>query len=245
MKKAAKILVLLLFIVLTFTFVILRMLANGSEDNFFNQKYRVALAKNPLLRNLLALHFDGDGRFDYLGQTNKKLWIEIDAMAGLSIPQDSLDLLAKKIAGVTGEDVLFFDSDANIPFQAAVGQDQVKQLVDRYKNFQPTDGAYLYLLYLNSSSTDAQLLGSTYQEYGIVLYDQALKDLTQESPQTFSDYVQSTALHEFGHQLGLPHNKQANCLMNSLADTSAVMWQAPSDVLVDFCDYEKLLIRAE
>lgn len=244
MKRLVKVFFLLLFIGVIFSFVGLRSMANGSDNNLFNQKYRAMFDKYPLARDILGLHFDGDGRFDYLDRSKSKLWVEIDTVYGTEIPQASLDLLAEKIKSSTGKDVVYYVSDKEIPAKQIVTQDDVKKLVSNYKNFHPNDGAYLYLLFLQSYEPDPLLLGSTYQEDGVILYDQALKDLTKASPETYPQYVESTILHEFGHQLGLPHNEQKNCLMNSHADTNNVVRETTKSVIVDFCDYEKKLIQS-
>ncbi len=242
MKKIGAIISLCLIIILSFSFVILRLLANGSEDNFFNQKWRLSFGKSPLLRQILGLHFDGDGRYDYLHGKDKKILIEIDAMQGVKIPQDAVDLLVTKMQDATGKRVIYSYSDQNIPFQAQSSGKEVSDLVKKYRNFQIANSSSVYLLYLNQSKDQADLLGSTYQEYGIVLYDKILRDFTRTNPKSFSNYVESTALHEFGHQLGLAHNTQPDCLMAENAEESHVARENPIDIIVDFCPYEKDLI---
>ncbi len=242
MKKFFIAIFLLLIIFFSFSFIILKLLANGAEDNFFNQKYRAQVAAHPVLRNIFDLRFDGDARADYLSSRYNKIFIEVDQMEGLEISQSALDLLETKIESITSKEVIIFRSDS-IPYQANVDGEDVKQYVEAHRNYKyASDVAHLYLLYLSEFEDQADHLGSTYQEYGILLYDTALRNLTIGNPKTFDNYWSSTALHEFGHQLGLPHNEIKGCLMNEHAESGQVLRENPEDVIIDFCAYEKQLI---
>jgi|GEM_PF-781627 hypothetical protein len=243
LKKFLTVLGLLLIIILSFSYVALKLLANGSEGNFFNKNYRAKFAANPFLRQLIGLHFDGDAKSDYLGSRYKKILIEIDQMEGLDLPKPAMDLLAKNITAATGKEVVLDYSDV-IPFQPNVSTADIDKLVKQYRNASfASDSAKLYLLYLPQFDDNVDHLGSTYQEYGMLLFDTALRNFTKDSPDTFNNYVESTALHEFGHQIGLQHNQQPDCIMYEYADENHVIRENPSDVVTDFCDYEKSLIE--
>ncbi|MBX4205325.1 MAG: matrixin family metalloprotease [Candidatus Doudnabacteria bacterium] len=237
---------LLVFVLLISSFVILKILAAGSEDNFFNQKYRPQLGRSQLLRQILQLHDYGDQRYEYLGSKNSTIDIEIDSMDGLVISDKALNLLVEKIAAVTGKKVIYYFSDHNILFTESVEPDYIDTLVKIYRDdSKPAPGvAKLYILYLSQSADHPTELGITHGEYGIILFDTGIKNLTQSNPMTFDSYVESTALHEFGHQLGLGHNERANCLMNAKVESDGNIYYNSTDVITDFCDYEKALIRA-
>ena len=68
-------------------------------------------------------------------------------------------------------------------------------------------------------------------------------NFTRENPDILPYYEESTALHEFGHQLGLPHNAEPNCLMNEHADEARALREKTSDVITDFCAFELRQIR--
>lgn len=241
MCKIIFVIALLIIIVFTFSFIVLRSLASGSEDNFFNQKYRLEFGESYFLRNVLGLHYDGDARNGYLDRIDSKILVEVDAMDGLNLSDESLDLLLDRIKQVTGKEVGYIKSDT-LPFQDAVDEKQIPKLVQKYKSWDNSND-YIYLLVLSSSQQDLDLLGLTYQEDGIVLFEKSLQSFTQASPGTLNNYIESTALHEFGHQLGLDHNEESGCLMNAHAEKNHVALENPKSILTDFCDFEKLQIN--
>jgi len=243
MKKLITVL-LIVFILAIIIFLILRVSASGSEDNFFNKNYREKFAKYPLTRQLLALHYDGDAKTDYLGNDFKKILIEVDSMDGLEVSTQVLDLLKEKIESVTKKPVEYIESDSIIPYKEKVTDQDLKELETLYRNFySKNDEAVLYLLIVSLDEAKNTSMGSTLQEDGLVLYKNELKDFTKDSPSTLSNYEESTLLHEFGHQIGLPHNDKPGCLMNESAEMARVAQERPQDVVVDFCDYEKEQIQ--
>jgi predicted Zn-dependent protease len=164
-------------------------------------------------------------------------------MSGLTVPKEALDILTNKMKQSTGKDVTYKISDTSIPYRENVEQSQIDELVHDYRNYKNHDDvATVYLLYLNLEGGKKEHIGSTLEEYGMVLYDTPLKILTKENPSTFPEYLESTALHEFGHQLGLPHNDYSDCLMQASVEENNIARQNPKDVLIDFCNYEKNLI---
>ena len=243
MRKAIIVAILLAVIVLTFSNVILRLLANGAEDNFFNQKYREKFASYPLFRKSIGLHFDGDAKKDYLGTRYKKIVVEVDEMEGLSVSFEALDIFSQKIRQATGKEVQIVRSD-KVPFDDDVTDAEISEIVKKYRNVNfIANSAYIYFLYLSEFDDNIDHLGSTYQENGILLFDFALRNFTSNSPKTLDNYVESTALHEFGHQIGLGHNQQPGCLMNEQLEQAYRFSERPVDVITDFCEYEKQLIQ--
>ncbi len=245
MKYFFKVAGLILLIVLSFSYIIPFELSKGSVNSDFNKKYRMALAHSPTLRTIFGLHIDGDGRFDYLGSKSGRIQVEIDSMEGLDFSYSSQKLLGEKIKAVTGKEVVFIDSDRNIPYQTHVSEDLMQEIIDQYQSYDQTMSPYIYLLVLSSSGADPDVLGYTYEENGIILFTDVIENLTQFNRDVFPTYMGSTALHEFGHQLGLKHNDIHGCLMNPAAEKKEVAWQSAADVITDFCDYEKGLIRAQ
>lgn len=239
MKKLTAVL-LLVFIFANIVFIIFRLAATSTEDNFFNRNFRAKFAKHPLMRQLLALHFDGDARTDYLGNNFKKILIEVDSMDGLEVSTQALGLLKEKIELVTKKPVEYIESDSIIPYKEKVADQDLNELETLYRNFySKNDEAVLYLLVASQDEAQNTLMGSTLNEDGLVLYKDELKIFTQDSPNTLSNYEESTILHEFGHQIGLSHNNKPGCLMNESAEMAHLAQERPQDVVVDFCDYEK------
>jgi hypothetical protein len=244
MKKVLSIVLLLLVILITFSFAILKYSAQGSEDSFFNRHLRASFAIHPTLRQIFSLHFDGDGRADYLSARYQKIVVEVDIMADLEIRQAALDLFAQRVESITGKPTQIVVSETDLPFVADVGRTQIAELTAAHRtHFSGGDTAALYLLLVSRFQDEPQLLGQTFEDYGIVLFDQALADFSRINPDVLSSYEASTALHEFGHQLGLGHNTLPKCLMNEKAETGQAAWESPEDVVTDFCQSEKAQIQ--
>lgn len=243
MFKAIKILLLLAVIVLLAAFIYAKAGSIGPDTNYFNTHYRAKLDRYPLLRNILDLHYDGDARGDFLGPQYAKIVIEADAIEGVNVDTNFLDRLAKKIQNITGKPTSYFVSDTNITLYNLTNTD-IASIARRYRNTVSGSGsASLYVLLADRKKDEPKLLGSTYEESGIVLYINSLQDFTKDSPSTLGNYVFSTALHEFGHQIGLDHNDNFACLMNSKAEVSDQARFDPYGVVTDFCDSEKLEIQ--
>lgn len=243
MKKIIT-LFLLLLILAIIIFFILRFGLASTEDNFFNKNFRSFFAKYPIARYILALHFDGDAKTDYLGNKFGKILIEVDTMDGMEISTHALDILKEKIQAVTKKPVEYIESDSIIPYKETVTDQDLQKLHTLYRNYYiKNNEAILYLLVVSLDADKSTYMGSTLNEDGLVLYRDQIKIFTQDSPSTLSNYEESTILHEFGHQIGLPHNNEPKCLMNESAEMAHVAQERPIDVVVDFCDYEKELIN--
>jgi hypothetical protein len=246
MKRTLVIVFLLSVIVLSFGFVWLKNEARGPQTDYFNQHLRAWFDKYQPLRQILSLHYDGDGQTDYLGRHYKKILIEVDLMTALDTRLDALDNLAKHIQEVTGKPTSYIISDRDISYERTLTDEQIQAIPRQYQTFFTSgDTAVVYLMYLSRDKDHPSLLGLTYQEYGIVLFGDALRDLTDENSNLLSSYEESTSLHEFGHQLGLQHNIQTGCLMNEFVELGDVKHQRPPDVITDFCDLEKNLIKQQ
>jgi len=223
-----------------------RLGAAGDENNFFNSHYRARLAAQPLLRKFFGLHETGDAKSDYLGPHYQNIIVEVDSLSGANPAPTILSQLADRIKEVTGKDASIYFSDGDIALDQSVSPTDVDRIAAGYRN-KWTEGntAVVYLLVLDAPpADDPTLLGETHHEDEIILFTKALRDFTAGSSSTYDNYELSTALHEFGHLLGLPHNERPGCLMNSHAEADHVPQYYAGDVVTDFCPYEKQLITA-
>lgn len=244
MKRIIAILGLLLIIIASASFVYLKSAALESEQNYFNQHLRSRFASLSFLRHILDLHYDGDARADYLEKHYQRILLEVDVMDSLEMSLEAIDLLRDRIHNITGKPVAYIVSDTHIPYERELTSENLKKIVSGYRTYQSNgDTATIYLLYASRWHDKTSFLGMTYQEYGIVLFGDELQSFTRENSSLLPKYEASTALHEFGHQLGLPHNTEPNCLMNEQADEAQVVVENSADVLTDFCDFEKQMIR--
>ncbi|MGE5392568.1 MAG: matrixin family metalloprotease [Candidatus Saccharibacteria bacterium] len=237
MQKRLAILVLSLFVIVLFAFIILRSASLGPEDNYFNARLRPVLASWPFSRKILALHYDGDARSDFLGKRYAGIQLEIDVMSGEELPQQGLDQAVKAIETVTGKPVSVRYSDNRIPYQGALTDAGVAGLAKANRYAHDPDSAFLYLLLASSRDSEVSNIGETQGEDGIIIFMDSLKSFLSRNPDLLPAYFSSTMLHEFGHQLGLPHNSEPGCLMNPEVEGGA-SWETPADVINYFCPYE-------
>ncbi len=213
--------------------------APGAADNYFNRTWRPRLDHSVTLRNIFGLHDDGDARYDYLGSRYKNIVLEVDSMEQLLPDKEVLQELAAKIQKVTGKPTEYKLSDIDLPQEFSNGDQTLVRSAASYQNYRSGgDTAYVYLLVLSQEPGSQLLIGKTLNEDGIILYESALKEFTANHPNTQPNYELSTALHEFGHQLGLAHNDKPGCLMSSHAESGDQAKSDPYLVLTDFCEFE-------
>lgn len=242
MKKLSVIVLLLSVILLSFSFVILKSAANGSDENYFNRHLRPYFAATPWLREVLNLHFDGDSAQDYLGQDYEKILIEVDIMDAVAARIDVLDKFKGKIQEVTGKPTSYIISDRNVRYDRELGQEQIRTIAAKHRDHKShKDTAAIYMLYGSRSADRESLLGQTYQEYGIIVFAETMAERTGDDYAVQVAFEFSTALHEFGHQLGLPHNTEPGCLMNDQAGIREG-YNRSDEIITDFCEYEKRLL---
>lgn len=232
MKKTLSLIGLLVVILATGVFLIFRIGSLGEEDNWFNRNFREKLISYPLFRQIFELHNDGDGRFDYLSPQRGKLVVEVDSIDGLSLAAEEKDSIRKKLSQITGKTVEIVES-SRIPSSGGLYSDEeLLKLASTYQIYHPSrEQAVFYLLLAERSREDETLVGETIGENGAVLYLQAIKDIR---PRHRRQAIISTVLHEFGHQLGLPHNDQQDCIMNPVFEVGG--WF--EEITTEFCDLE-------
>jgi len=249
MKKFFITLFLLLVIFASAFFIFLKLSANGSQYNYFNQNWRYRLGEYALARKILGLHNDGDARLEYLGKKYAKIVVEVDQMAGASryftLIDDVQKSLAAKIRAATGKPAVFKFSDSAIPYRESLSAADLEAIKKDYQNYQAAgDEAKLYLLLVFADQENSNRLGVTLEEDGIVLFQKTFGRSFKEAdarPDIFPDFLAGTFLHEFGHQLGLDHNAYPFCLMNSYEEFSNQI--RPGQVITDFCPAEKELLQ--
>lgn len=245
MKRFFLGLFLVFFILICAFFILAKLGSLGPENNYFNSHFRLKLAKNPVFRKVLTLQNDGDSRSDYLGSGKSKILIEVDAMQGINVDLGLVDRFANAVSNITGKNVNYLVSDVDMT-NFEVDDSQIQTLADKYHNIEPDNNtAILYLMLLSKKQGEAKQIGSTYKDFGIVVYVGSVEDFTQSTSATYRNYLFSTTLHEFGHQIGLGHNEEAGCIMNPKAETNDIAQLDPDNVVTDFCHFEQKLIAQQ
>lgn len=187
--------------------------AQGSDDNWFNVAWRPKLARMKILRGIFNLHNDGDAKSDYLGTKTQNIALILKPSTDQWFSDDVWQNFSKKITTATGKPVkITRDSYAPTAIEAPL---------------------YVYLEDINEENS--LTLGKTHNENGIILYEQGLEEFSEFAPETKEVYILSTLLHEFGHQIGLVHNEQPGCLMNSRAETGGNAKFLTAQVVTSFC----------
>jgi hypothetical protein len=239
LKKSAIVLALIVLVFLLFSFVVLKFWSLGDDKNYFNQNLRETLAQNKMVRKILSLHYDGDARADYLGSKYKKIFIEVDVMDNYAVRLRALDKLSGEISRATRKKVSYLISDRTIPFARTITSKEIETIAKQYRNHKSGfDTVLLHFLYMSRDEENPTLLGTTFRDDTIVLFGQSIKDVSDANEEAFVNYEASTALHEFGHQLGLPHNFEPGCIMNEAVEIGSTRFLDADKIRTEFCDLE-------
>lgn len=241
MKKFFATFLLLIVIFLCGSFVYLKFAANGSENNYFNANLREKFARYPVLRKIIGLHYDGDGKYDYLGPKYGEIAIKVVSMKGVYVSNEILRELSLKIERITNKKTSYQYLADDFPFSQVSTLESIQSQFKKQNYSISKDKADLFLI-IAGRNTDENRIGSTLKENSIVLFENSLLDATRndalkDNVDLLEGYATSTLLHEFGHQIGLNHNEYTGCLMNEKAEFSNLPQYA--DIISDFCEYEK------
>lgn len=234
MKKFLITIILFTIIILSFGYSYLKVTAFGSEENYFNRELREKFASSKFLRKVIGLHYDGDAKEDYLGKTYDEIEIAFFTMGNLQISQEALEIFGDKVEEVTGKKVNIVFKKRSI-FKDFSNLENLSN--DLSKIRYSSDKAVLYVFIENNLEGEASRIGTTLMEDGIVFFQGGLLNKTIDGGEkNLSQYMAYTFLHEFGHQIGLDHNENDGCLMNSVTEYGYV---EKEDIVNDFCDIEK------
>jgi len=235
-RKTLITIALLLVIGFSGFFVWVKVQSGGNESSYFVQHLRPWLTRSVTGRFLFDLHGAGDARREFLHAGNQ-IELVIASMTGLAPSAPVGEQLANRMAQATGNSVTATFSDQAIPYTDKVAEDRLAVLLDDLspRSWRP---AKFYVFFLSRATERQTLLGLTYRENAAVVFTDTIKSDFKNKAPLQSSFMISTALHEFGHQLGLDHNNQPGCLMNESADVSTWYGFDPR-VVTNFCNFEK------
>lgn len=228
---------LLLIVILIFgVFIYLKLESLGNDSSTFNQTTRFRLGKFSFFRTVLGLHKDGDSRAEYLQKTGP-IFLEVVQPAGNSLPSDVIEAFAQKITEYTNRKVVIFQ-DGEIT-SGYVNNAQLDGIVREKRNHFEPGASNIFVMYVNDFSGSEQTIARTYQDYGIVMSHDRLLRVVSEYPNSLPEYQLSTLVHEFGHQIGLDHNSESGCLMNSAVESpNGAVGLFGFRTPTSFCDFE-------
>jgi hypothetical protein len=206
---------LIILIIALGTFIYLKVQVNGDENSKFNQTTRFSLGKNGVIRAILGLHLDGDARAEYLENKNP-LVIEWFKPVSQDVDEQPIIDFANLIAKYTGRQtkVVFgsrlSDGTIKIPDLASYN---LKAEVDGVRS-----GSTFAIFFTDDySPRPDEEISSTFKESAMLISISGHRDFLKGYSQSENQYYLSTMLHEFGHQIGLVHNDDSSCIMNTHA----------------------------
>ncbi len=231
------ILIVLLILALG-VFFYLKVKVTGDRDSGFNQTTRYTLGTNGFWRSVFGLHQAGDARREYFLNQGPVL-IEWFKPISEEIDEKIIEQFAERVSQILGR-------PTQITFGG--GMDDGMVAFDNLDSFelkakaQQTDADSVMVVFFakDYSPRKPDELSSTYRESGIVISLDAHRTFTQGFDEELSKYVYSSLLHEFGHQIGLVHNDDTDCIMSVHAGVDGKPLKYFGRYAVqDFCQTEK------
>jgi hypothetical protein len=204
----------IVLIILLGIFIYLKIQISGNPNSNFNQTTRFSLGKHPVYRTILGLHNAGDASSEYLEGTGP-ITIEWFAPQEENIDQSILTKFASLVSQYTGR-------QANAMFAGGVSDGTIN--VSDLGTYRlkagaqvPAGSTMLVFIAEDYSPRTGTDISSTYQETGMILSLNAHRRFLQDYPQDLNQYLLSSLIHQFGKQIGVSENTNADsaCIMNS------------------------------
>jgi predicted Zn-dependent protease len=239
-KTFIKVFLLLAVIAGCGLFIFLKVEVLGDPNSNFNQTTRFKLGGYPIVRTILGLHSAGDAREEYF-YGKGPIQIVWFAPETENIDQSALQKFADLVSTYTGRQVQLVGGGAI--------DDTTLQLSNlhnqEFKNFAVASGASPLFVFFTEDYAPRpdQEISTTYLEAGMVISLNAHRQFLQGYTQYMNNYLLSSMLHEFGHQIGLNHNSDPACIMDAHAGINGHPQEADGlQTPQDFCPAEQAQI---
>jgi predicted Zn-dependent protease len=227
---------LLILIVIFGVFIYITSAVRGDENSHFNQTTRYKLGRFGWARALFFLHKDGDAKAQYLFGSGP-LVLEIVRAEDVEINQELTESLASSTQQLLERPVQVFSVDT-IKGGQLTDADIQTIVKEKHRHFLPGQPNFFVIVADDYEGRDKEV-GKTYQEFAALLSYERLKEVTDRYPASLNQYLESTILHEFGHQVGLSHNDLHKCIMNEKIESpdSEGLFE-DYFTPVEFCEFE-------
>lgn len=240
-----KAIVFVVFILVLGVFVYLKFEASGSPNSRFNQTTRFTLGKQPWVRALLGLRNPGDARAEYFSNTGP-LVIEWFKPATEDVDPKMVAQFADLAGQYTGRQALVI-----LGRSVSTGTVDLQSLGNLGVNGPntPAGASILYVAFASDYKPIAgQELSTTLGESTVVISLNAHRQFLGNYQPDLNEYLLSSLLHEFGHELGLSHNPEQNqdpaCVMNEHAGIDGQPLEVYGNLVPrDFCEAEQDQIK--
>lgn len=225
-----------LFVLALGIFIYLKVQTAGDANTAWNQTTRYTLGKYPVMRSIFGLHNVGDARADYLSG-KKGIIIEVVQPQGNPLEDAVIDQFAANVQKSTGKITKIYNVDT--VDRKIESESDITDIVKGFHRHLDPGFVNLFIMYVDDFANSGNQVGKTYQEFGMILSDKNLQEITHDYPQSLREYQESTMLHEFGHQIGLDHNDQSGCIMNASVEQPSHSFSFGGiQSVTDFCPYE-------
>jgi len=227
---------LVALIILLGTFIYIKVQVLGDPNSSFNQTTRYNLGKRQFFRSIFGLHSYGDARYEYLSG-DSEVSVEMVKAQGVSVDEQTLLDFTKEVKTYTGRPTKLFDTET---VQRGTLSDADLAVIAKGSRHHVIPGqSNVFVVYAEDFQRSGDEVAKTFSEFGIVISDKRLREATQKYPASLNEYLLSTLLHELGHQLGLEHNDQTDCIMNPQVENPTVQeYFNGRYTATEFCDFE-------
>ncbi|MBL8029883.1 MAG: hypothetical protein JNN11_01410 [Candidatus Doudnabacteria bacterium] len=206
-----KIFALLIILVIGSTFGYLRYEAMGPKGSYFNQTNRYSLGKSDFWRWSLGLDNVGDARGQYF--STDSIVVEVLVARGFEANEEALRKFVLEVERITGKKTILVNVDT---FDSKfVNASQLDELSSKYRRHKRYNQGSLFVIYAGDFEGSAEGPAKAFKDFGILVSDKVLKELTAEYRQALREYMAGAMLNQFGLQIGLTEHKNANCIMQS------------------------------
>lgn len=204
---------LIFIIIVTGLFIFLKLELLGSPTSDFNKTTRIDLGKYPAVRFILGMKDYGDARKEYLTASGpiKIIWFKPQLEDVDGVVLEKFATLVRKYTEREVE-VSFGGNidDVTVDKKSGLSANKFFEVSPKYST--------LYVFFTEDyKPRNEGELSSTLGSDGMVVSLKSHREFLQAYEEKLDEYLVSSMLHEFGHQLGMGHINDPTCIMNAHA----------------------------